>query len=129
MKIRAAEARAYFWHPAQRIGTATVDDLHDDGFAYYATGGVCLAFHDAGYPGVVMAHVGALPGAWGRAVEPARTILRAMAEEYRPELVIGLIRERNRAALAFARRCGFEQDGRLRLPEPVIVMGWTPWAS
>ena len=127
MRINADQARQYFWHPSQRVGTATVDMMTDDGFAYYAESGVCLAFNDVPWPGVIMCHVGAMPGAWGRAVEPAKRMLAQAWSEYGPERIVFWIPEQNRAAIAFAKRCGGEMDGRMNMGNPITMMGWTPW--
>ena len=105
------------------------DDLPGEGVVYYATGGVCGCFHDAHWPGVVMAHYGVLPEAWGSTVPAARAILRQFSEDYQPQAIIGWTDERNRAALAFARRLGFEEYGRLELPSGTVVkQRWQAWA-
>ena len=127
-QLSAAAARPFFDHPTQRRGAA-VDpaDLHDNGIFYRALGGVCGAFHLAPWPGVWMAHYGVQPSSWGRAVEPARLILRAFWAEQQPDRIIGWTKESNRAALAFARRVGFTVDGRLDLPSGTVIMqGWKP---
>jgi hypothetical protein len=124
LKITAEQARPYFWHKSQLIGDGKVDDLHDDGFAYFATGGVCGMFHDLPWPGVIAGHFGVLREAWGAAVEPAREILHSVWVTYRPTRIVGWMIETNRAGLAFVRRLGFVVDGRMPLPEPVIMMGW-----
>lgn len=125
-RVPASVARAYFDHPSQRKGgMVNPDDLHDNGIEYRIYGGVCAALHAAQWPGVWMAHVGVLPAAWGRAVGPARTILEWIWETKEPERIIGWTKESNRAALAFAKRLGFETDGRMDLPSgPVILQGW-----
>jgi RimJ/RimL family protein N-acetyltransferase len=126
-RTNADEARPYFDHPSQRKG-GMVDpaNLHDDGIEYLIhMGGVCGAFHAAQWPGVWMAHYGMQPRAWGFAVGPALDILRTFWMAKQPERIIGWTKESNRAALAFAKRLGFEIDGRMDLPSgPVILQGW-----
>lgn len=87
-----------------------------------ATGGVCGAFHDAHWPGVVMAHYAVKPEVWGRAIKPARAILAEFQEQYQPAKIMGWTDENNRAALAFARRIGFREFGRLSLPDGAVIM-------
>ena len=125
MRISVDQARPYFWHKDQRIGDATAADMRDEGYVYLADSGVCLAFHDMPWPGLVMVHVGALRGAWGRAVAPAVAMLGAFWHVYAPTRILAWVRDANRAAAAFAARCGFETDGRMALPEPVTMMGWS----
>lgn len=124
--ITAAEARAFFAAPSQmRHGEIDPADLHDDGLEYWAEDGVCGVFHAALWPGVWMAHYGVMPESWGRTIAPARRILAAFWEAKQPQRIIGWTKESNRAALSFARRLGFEIDGRLDLPSgPVIMQGW-----
>jgi RimJ/RimL family protein N-acetyltransferase len=130
MKISVDEARAYFDHPTQRRASLiTPDKLPQTGVIYDATGGVCGCFHDAHWPGVVMAHYGVLPEAWGSTVPAGRDILQQFAADYEPQAIIGWTAERNRAALAFARRLGFREYGRLELPSgTVIKQEWKAWA-
>lgn len=114
------EALPYFWHPYH-------GDMRDnDWMQFRACDGVCGAFHQHLWPGVWMGHLGALKEARGRAVEPAKAILRAFAAEVAAERIIGWVREDNRATLALCRRAGFEIDGRLPLAEPVALIGWRP---
>lgn len=120
------QARPYFW-ATDRIGGIGPEAMTDDGYVYLAQDGVCLAFHDMPWPGLVMVHVGALRGAWGRAVAPAMAMMGAFWHVYQPARVVAWIRTANRAAVAYALRCGFVADGQMALPEPVTMMGWTPW--
>lgn len=127
VRIDAAAARVFFDHPTQRSG-AMVDpaDLTDEGYAYFACSGVCGVFHDAPWPRVIMGHFGVVPGAWGYAIAPAKAVLNEAWDIFQPVRIIGWTKENNRAALAFTRQLGFTQDGRLELPEPVIMQGWSP---
>lgn len=118
------EARAYWAHPSQQIMGASPEVLPDDPvFQYWADGPICLVLHPTFWPGVWMVHVGVKPEGWGRSVDPARRVLRAFAEAERAERIIAWMDERNRAVIAFARRCGFEDDGRM---PGVVMMGWRP---
>lgn len=122
MKITVDEAREYFAHASQqKASLITPDQLPENGVLYYALEGVCAVFHDAHWPGVAMAHYAVKPEAWGRTVEPAKAILREFAVEYEPEAIIGWTSESNRAALAFARRLGFREYGRLNLPSGTVI--------
>jgi RimJ/RimL family protein N-acetyltransferase len=125
MRITVDDARAYFAHPSQqRASMIDADDLPAEGVEYWAKDGVCGLFHPANWQGVWMAHYGVKPEAWGHAIAPAKAILTAFWNEKQPARVIGWTKESNRAALAFARRLGFTVDGRMDLPEPVIMQGW-----
>jgi hypothetical protein len=124
-QISAAEARQYFWHPAQLVGDGSVADMRDDGFVYFEQDGVCGAFHDVPWPRIIAAHVGALRSAWGRALAPALAILRYVWGLYQPARIVIWVQQKNRAAVAFAKRLGFVADGLVPLPEPVVMMGWT----
>lgn len=130
MKITVDEARAYFAHPSQqKASMITPDQLPETGVIYYAKDGVCVCFHDAHWPRVVMAHYAVKPEVWGKAIGPARAILAAFRADHQPEAIIGWTAETNRAAVAFARRLGFEEYGRLELPSgTVIKQRWTEWA-
>lgn len=125
MRIPVEEARAFFAHPSQqRASHIAPEDLPADGVEYWAKDGVCGLFHPSFWPDVWMAHYGVKPEALGRTVAPAKAILSAFWEEKKPARIIGWTKENNRAALAFARRLGFTVDGRMDLPEPVIMQGW-----
>lgn len=119
-KLTAEQAACFFWHPYHG------DISTEDWMQFRACEGVCGAFHQHLWPGVWMGHLGALKEARGRAVEPAKAILRAFAAEVGAERIIGWVREDNRAALALCRRAGFELDGCLPLAEPVALIGWRP---
>lgn len=127
-KISAAEARPYFDHPTQRhAGMIDPADLHDNGIEYWANGPMCAAFHAAQWPGVLMAHHGCKPKAWGSAAILARELLLHVWGEKSPDLIIGWTKESNRAAVAMARRAGFVVDGKLNLPDGAVLMqSWRP---
>ena len=96
-------------------------------FQYWADSGVCGVFHPGNWPGVWMAHYGVKPEAWGKTKAPALRILRAFWGAEKPELIIGWTKESNRAALAFARRLGFQVHGEMDLPSgKVIEQSWRP---
>lgn len=89
---------------------------------YRAQGNVCLCFHPAPWPDVWMVHLGVNPQGWGRLVEDATAILSAFWLETNPRRIVAWIEDDNRAAIAFARRCGFVTDGAF---PSVHMMGWT----
>lgn len=128
MKITVDEARAFFAHGSQqKASSITPDDLPADGVEYWACDGVCGLFHLSHWPGVWMAHYGVKPEAWGRTKEPALRVLSAFWAAKQPELIIGWTAETNRAAIAFARRLGFTQYGRMDLPSgSVVCQQWRP---
>jgi len=129
LRISVDEAREYFRHPSQqKASIITPDALPESGVIYYAHEGVCGCFHDAHWPGLVMAHYAVNPEVWGRTVEPARAILAQFWDDYRPEAILGWTAESNRKALSFARRIGFREYGRLDLPSgAVIKQEWRKW--
>jgi len=100
------------------------DSLPDDGFEYWADGGVCVVFHNAMWPGVWGAHIAVKPEAWGYAVEPCRRILAAFWAEKSPGRIVAWVADGNRAALAFLGRVGAATDGAF---PGVVMKGWTPW--
>lgn len=129
MRISVDEARAYFTHPSQQKASKIMPEALPDhpSVQYWATGGVCGVFHPAHWPAVWVAHYGVRPEAWGRAVKPAKAVLRAFWAANEPELIIGWTDESNRAALAFARRLGFRVHGEMDLPGgKVIEQNWRP---
>ena len=122
MRITVDEAREYFRHPTQqKASLITPDALPETGVLYYALDGVCVCFHDAHWPGVVMVHHAVKPSAWGHTVEPAKAILRQFWKEHEPEAIIGWTDQKNRMALNFARRVGFVEYGRLVLPSGTVI--------
>ena len=119
------EARAYFAHPSQQLFGITPDNLPGEPFEYWAQGGICGVMHQMPAPGVWMVHIAAMPGHWGHLVADARAALREFWEEKHPARIVGWTPARLRAAVAFSRRVGFEEDGRLPLPDGEIIMsGW-----
>lgn len=124
MRISVNEARQYWAHHSQQEKSFIhPDELPDDeAFQYWALDGVCGVFHGAMWPGVWMAHYGVMPEVWGKATRPAKAILSAFWGEENPELIIGWTDETNRAALAFARRIGFKENGRMNLPNGAVIM-------
>lgn len=102
------------------------DTLPDgDEFQYWACGPICGVFHRALWPGVWMAHHGCKPAGWGEAAKHACAGLAAFWAAENPERIIGWTERRNRAALAFARRVGFVEDGIMPLPTgDVVLQGW-----
>ncbi len=128
--ISVNDAMEYFRHPSQQIEGITPEKLPKTGVEYLANGPVCGAFNLGPWPDVWMGHYAVKPEGWGRAVVPALKILNVFWREKMPARIIGWTPESNRAALAFAKRLGFEIDGEMNLGNRVIVMqGWRPeWA-
>ena len=127
MRITREEARAYLDHPSQLRGhrLQSPDDIPWDGFEYWADGPVCLIFHPGPWVGVWMVHVAAKPEGWGKIEVPTLGLLRAFAQTKGASRIIAWMDERNRAVLAFARRLGFVEDGRMRVGNAEIAMyGW-----
>lgn len=127
MRISVEEAKPYFDHPTQRRASIiTPETLPVTGVVYYAIGGVCGCFHDAHWPGIIMAHYGVKPEAWGETVPAGKEILWMFADDYQPKAIIGWTDADNRAALSYARRLGFKEYGRLELPDSTVIkQRWT----
>lgn len=124
-QVTASRAREFFAHPSQQCFGLNPDDLPDEGAEYWACGPICGMFHQMPWTGVWMVHYGADPAHWGRLVEPSREALRAFWRHHQPQRIVGWTEERNRLAVAFARRVGFVVDGYLDLPTGRVVMqGW-----
>lgn len=73
-----------------------------------------------------MGHIGAKREALGHADPYALSILHEAWDYHRPERIAGWIKEKNRAVRAMCLRLGMEQDGRMDLPDPVLMFGWRP---
>ena len=125
-RISAKAARPFWQDASQHVMGTHPDKLPDgDAFHYWVCGPICGVFHLSMWPGVWMAHYGVKPEGWGSLATPAKAILQAFWEDQKPERITGWTRADNRAALAFARRIGFVQDGILPLPGGDVVMsGW-----
>lgn len=124
MRITPQEAAPYFWHR----NCALHGEIPEWAFCH-AAGGVCGAFHWAPWPGWLQVHVGVMPQVRGRADEAALRLLHEAWEEHEPERIAALFKESNRPVAALCRRLGFQDDGRLPMREPVIIMGWAPCLS
>ena len=125
MILTADQARPYFSHPSQLKGDLDPADLHDKGIEYRADSGVCMAFHASFWPTVWMVHIGVMPSAWGKTVEPCKRMLTAFMAEKQAERIIAWIPASNRAVLSLARRVGFKLDGVLPLHgERITMIGW-----
>ena len=126
-RISVGEARAYFAHPSQQLYGITPDTLPGEPVQYWADGPLCGIFHPSFWPGVWMCHHAAKPEGWGHLNGPARRILDAFARDARPLRIIGWTDAANRHAIAFTRRMGFAEDGRMPVGSTEIVMtGWSP---
>lgn len=128
-RVTVEEAKPFFADKSQHFAGITPDRLPaGPEFQYWVSGPVCGIFHLAPWPDVWMGHYGVKPEGWGRTVGHGREILSAFWATEKPERIVGWTPESNRAALAFARRLGFEIDGEMDLPSGKIIMqGWTPW--
>ena len=125
MRIGLEEARQYWAHPSQADRGYTGADLPEWG-DYWAEGGVCLMVHQSLWPGVLMAHLGVKPEAWGKAVEPVRRLLGEIMESEKPERIIAWVPESNRAVIALLWRIGAVQDGGMPLQSgAVLQFGWS----
>lgn len=123
-RLTAREAREYFTDPTQLRGAklASPDDLPDEGFEYWACGPICGVFHPTFWPDVWMIHYGVKPEGWGNLIPSAREGLHAFWDHHKPQRIIGWTDARNRAAVAFARRVGFQEDGRMQMDGYEIIM-------
>lgn len=121
MKITASEAEAFF-APQRRGETEPLPDW----MAYYVNDDVCLATHWTHVPGLLLCHVGVFPSAWGKVKDKGMPLLMEAWAEHAPERMGAWVNQSNRAACALARRCGFVEDGRLPMDDPVILYGWRP---
>lgn len=126
-QITVDQARPFWADPSQHVMGAHPDALPDEGFHYWADGPVCVVFHRAPWPDVWMAHYGMKPEGRGHYVAPAVRILRAFWTEHSPARIVGWTDTGNRAAIAFARRCGFTKDGEFHTDTGTVAMtGWRP---
>ena len=123
MRITRAEAEAYFAHKSQRKA-AMLNGPLPDGLQYYADAGVCLATHGGMWPGLVMVHIGAKPEAWGCVDSIGTRLLHEIWDTEKPDRITAWFKESNRAVRALCLRIGMTFDGRLDLPEPVLIYGW-----
>ena len=124
-QISVNEARAFFAHPSQLRGFDPAD-LPVDGVEYWADGPVCGVFRDFSWPRVLDVHCGVKPEGWGHTVPHARAILSAVWDHHRPDLIVALSHETNRAVLSMNRRLGFEVIGTMPTPDRVVLQSWRP---
>lgn len=123
MRISVDDARPYFEHPTQQVLGAAPDTIPDEGCEYWADGPVCLVFHATAAPDVWMVHLAVMPKAWGHLQPHAERLLYAFWTEKQPVRIVAWIGEERRAAIAFAKRVGFQVDGYL---PGTVMMGWRP---
>lgn len=126
MRITRTEARAFFAHSSQNKLPLLDVDAPENLVMYHADGPVCIVFHWAARQGVLHSHIGVKPEAWGKTEQPTLRLFHEAWADHAPERIIGWVNENNRALRAFCLRIGMVQDGRLPLPEPVLMFGWSP---
>lgn len=127
MRISREEGLTYLAHPSQLRGhrLQSPADVPWEGFEYWADGPVCLIFHQGPWEGVWMVHVAVRPEGWGKVDVATLGLLKAFAQTHGARRIIAWMDSRNRAVLAFAKRLGFVEDGRMRVGETEVVMqGW-----
>ncbi len=90
--------------------------------AYYAKDGVCMAFHDAYWPGIAATHIAVKPSAWGNTLQPGLDLIDEFRGDYSPQSIVAHIAASNRACLSLVRRAGFKEVGRLTLPDEEITI-------
>lgn len=122
MRITVEAARAYFTHPSQQVLGANPETLPDEGCEYWADGPVCLIFHGTAHPDVWMVHLAVKPEGRGGAVEPAQRLLRAFWGAHAPRCIVAWIQDHRRAAVAFAKRVGMRETGRI---PGTVMMDWS----
>lgn len=84
---------------------------------------VGAVFHPAPWPGVWYGHHMVHPRHWGReGLKIATGLLDAFALDYRIKRILGWTDSRNVLACRYAGRLGFEEDGRMRVGDTVLVM-------
>lgn len=121
MKISACEAMAFYDHPSQQRCAMGLPDVLPDTFEYRACDNVMGAFHPTFWPHIWMVHLAVKPEGWGVSDDIAKQILREFWEEVEPQRIIAWTDIENRAVAAFAKRCGFIEDGRM---ENVVMWGF-----
>lgn len=126
MKITRTEALPFFAHPSQCKGFEAQDIPADDVAEYWARGPLCCVFVFGLWPRVWNVHIAAKPEGWGKLVSHGKAVLRAFCAAHDVDLITGWTPETNRAALAFARRVGFVEHGKMPTKEAVILQHWRP---
>lgn len=121
-RITPDEARRYFADPSQQVLDVTPDTLPEEWCEYWADGPVCIVFHATAAENVWMAHLAVLPEARGHLVEPALRVLRAFWAHHNPRRIVAWIEETRRPAIAFARRLGAREHGRI---PGTVMMDWS----
>lgn len=113
MRIDHVRAADFFRHKSQQIGDIDPDNLPSEGFHYFSQGPVCGVFHLGPMPDVFFAHYAVKPEKWGHLRAHAKAVLREAAFELGAIAIVGWTDTKNRAALAFNRRIGFESRGEI----------------
>lgn len=109
-------------HPSQQVQGITPDCLPEEGCEYWADGPVCMLFHATAAQRVWMVHLAVLPEARGRLVAPALRVLRGFWGHHQPHLIVAWIEETRRPAIAFAKRLGAREHGRI---PGTVMLDWS----
>ena len=125
MRIGVDDARKFWMHPTQHDRGVTGEDL--PAWAdYWADGPACIMTYEVLWPGVISAHIGVLPEAWGSTVEPVKRLLSEIWTEKQPERIIAHIKEENRLACRLVERVGATIDGKTPVRGGTVLQyGWT----
>lgn len=124
--ITSAQASEYFADKSQQIGGVDPDNLPDAPFEYWADGPLLGIFYPGPLAGVWMVHLAAKPSGYGKLVTHAHNILRDFGAEKGYPSIMGWTPKRLRAAVAFAKRVGFEMIGEFTANgEPFVITVWS----
>lgn len=119
------EAREWLKHPSQQaMGISSDSEFPEEFVKFYKCGGIIGLCHPFQWPDVWSVHCIVNPEEWGRIVDPAKAMLHVAWKEHKPEAFVALTQETNRATLAFNRRLGFVQHGKLPLSTGVVFQSW-----
>ena len=128
--ITSAQAAEYFADKSQQIMGVDPENLPDEPFEYWADGPLLGIFHPGPQVGVWMLHFAAKPSGYGKLVPHAHNILRDFGAKRGYPTVMGWTPKRLRAAVALAKRVGFETVGEFTANgEAFVITVWSQrWA-